>query len=158
MELSGEAMGGFFFDGIPSLQFISPAAFRHLGQGLPEDAIYWMNAQDPASLSGTRLEVAQSLPRRVPGNHIVYSGYEPVLLSTRKGKELQIQVPASHPELHRYLDLFAELLSRQRLPVSRIEVERINGQKALESDYKETLLSYGFYSGNRSLVLHKKYN
>jgi ATP-dependent Lhr-like helicase len=44
MELSGEVMTGYFFEGIPGPQFISHEAFRMLGKKLPEDAVYWMSA------------------------------------------------------------------------------------------------------------------
>ncbi|EKD35907.1 MAG: hypothetical protein ACD_75C01730G0001, partial [uncultured bacterium] len=52
MELSGELLAGYFFTGIEGPQFISPEAFRLLQKGLDEDAIYWLNASDPASLCG----------------------------------------------------------------------------------------------------------
>jgi ATP-dependent Lhr-like helicase len=56
MELSGEVMAGIFFHGVPGPQFMSHRAFRHLQQKLPEEAIYWINATDPASLCGIQLD------------------------------------------------------------------------------------------------------
>ena len=46
MELSGEVVTGYFFLGIPGLQFMSPAALRLLPRSLPQDAVYWFNAAD----------------------------------------------------------------------------------------------------------------
>jgi len=56
LELGGEALSGQFFEGVPGLQFCSPDALRLLKRPLPEDAVYWMNAADPASLCGIPLE------------------------------------------------------------------------------------------------------
>jgi ATP-dependent Lhr-like helicase len=52
MELSGEVLSGYFFEGITGLQFVSHEAFRMLQEALPQDAVFWINAADPASLCG----------------------------------------------------------------------------------------------------------
>ena len=62
MELSGEILSGHFFEGIPGLQFISPEAFRFLNEPLPEEPVYWLNAADPASLCGIKLEALKGTP------------------------------------------------------------------------------------------------
>ena len=38
MELSGEILSGYFFEGIPGVQFISHEAFRFLNEPLPEES------------------------------------------------------------------------------------------------------------------------
>ncbi|MCB1169299.1 MAG: DEAD/DEAH box helicase [Leptospiraceae bacterium] len=169
MELAGEVIGGHFFDGIPSLQFMSPSSFRELNAAYgpsrtdplqnvsQEGAIYWINAMDPASLCGLSLEGLPDLPRRIASNHIVYHGHRPVLLSLRKGKELKIMVGEDANDLPEYLGLFSEMLGRSREPLSRVEVEIINEKPALESPYAQALLDYGFYSGGSHLILRKKY-
>ena len=86
MELSGEILSGYFFEGIPGVQFISHEAFRFLNEPLPEESVYWMNAADPASLCGIRLEALKGLlPSRIPSTHLVYRGKRLVLISRRNG-------------------------------------------------------------------------
>lgn len=156
MELSGEAIGGFFFQGIQSLQFMSPAAFRKLNEALDQDSVYWMNATDPISLCGVDVQ-GLNLPRRLPGNHMVFHGKNLVLVSRKKGKDIDILVPADSPELGRYFDFFSEWLARPGNPPSRIDIERINGIDALDSEYRKDLEAFGFSSGHRSLTLHRRY-
>ncbi len=91
MELSGEILSGYFFEGIPGAQFISHEAFRFLQEPLPEESVYWLNAADPASLCGVRLEALKgSLPSRIPSTHLVYRGKQPVVISRRNGSALDI--------------------------------------------------------------------
>ncbi len=136
MELSGEVLSGQFFQGIPGLQFIAPAAFKDLQEGLAEDAVFWMNAADPASPSGLGLDdLRESVPARRPSNHLVYHGSRVVLMSQRSGGELQIQVPPDHPHLPRYLSFLGVLLTRQFDPRRAVTVETINGERATTSAY-----------------------
>jgi ATP-dependent Lhr-like helicase len=82
MELSGEVLGGRFFDGVPGLQFMAPEAFRRLRRGLPEDRIFWLCAADPASICSLGLEGLEiDLPDRRAGNHLVFHGPRTVLVS-----------------------------------------------------------------------------
>ena len=93
MELSGEVLAGQFFDGVPGLQFASPAAFRRLEEGLPDDAVVWMSAADPASPAGLGLDALQGrYPARLPSNHLVFHGPRLVATSARHGAELEIHV------------------------------------------------------------------
>lgn len=157
MELSGEVLGGFFFHGIPSLQFMSPSAFRKLGHGLPVDQSYWINATDPASLCGIRLEGMPELPARLVGNHIFFVGVDPVIVSKRKGKEVDIRVAPDHKSLLSTLSFFREFLSRDRRPMARVEVEIINGVSATTSEYAEVFVEAGFYRSSSSLILRRQY-
>ena len=136
MELSGEVMSGVFFHGIPGPQFISHRAFRRLQQTLPEDAIYWINAADPASLCGIQLDpIRGMLPARMAGTHLVYHGIKPVTVSKRSGKELMFHVPPDDPNLPEYMIALRHLLMRKFQPVKRISVETINGEEAGQSPY-----------------------
>ena len=140
MELSGEVLSGQFFQGIPGLQFISTAAFKHLQEGLPEDAVFWMNAVDPASPSGLGLEdLRQTVPARRPSNHLVFHGSKVVVISQRSGGELRINASPDHPDLSRYLDFLGVLLTRQFDPRRAITVETINGEPATSSPYAPIL-------------------
>ena len=158
MELSGELLSGSFFHGIPGLQFISHDAFRMLSQGLPADAVYWVNAVDPASLCGTGLEALKDgLPPRIPGTHLVYHGPRLVVVSRRFGRELRINVPPDDPRLPDYLAVFRVLVSREFNPRKSIGVERVNGVPARESPYREALVGFGFQRSYRGLELWRRY-
>jgi ATP-dependent Lhr-like helicase len=158
MELSGEILSGYFFEGIPGVQFISFEAFRFLRDGLDEEAIYWMNAKDPASLCGIGLEgLKGKLPRRVPSNHLVFQGRRVVLESMKNGRELNIHFPPDHPLLNESLGLFKILLSRGFNPVKGITVEKINGVAAEQSAYRDALREFGFISGYNGLELRRRY-
>jgi ATP-dependent Lhr-like helicase len=137
LELSGEIVSGHFFDGVPGLQFASHEAVRRLRDGLDEDRVWWVNATDPASPASLGLEFADwVLPRRVPGNHLVFHGRNLVVRSERRGASLAISVAPDHPRLHEYFGFFENLLARAVQPVSRIDVEEINGEAAPATPYR----------------------
>jgi ATP-dependent helicase Lhr and Lhr-like helicase len=158
MELSGEILSGHFFEGIPGLQFISPEAFRFLNESQSEEPVYWMNATDPASLCGIKLEALKGLlPSRLPSTHLVYHGSRLVVISRRNGSALEISVPPHDRRLHEYLAVFKVLLFREFSPEKIILVETINGRLALESEYAVPLKEFGFSRGYKGLELVKKY-
>ena len=140
MELSGEVLAGFFFEGIPGLQFISHKAFRVLQRKLPERAVFWLSAADPASLCGLGLEPFKDrLPRRLDTNHLVFRGPEPVLISERRGAALTFLVGPKDPEIQSFLSPLHHLLQRRIQPLRQIKVETINGQPAASSPYLDIL-------------------
>lgn len=140
MELSGEVLTGYFFHGIPGLQFISPRALRFLQGRLPQEAVYWINAADPASMCGVQLdEIRGTLPRRLSSTHLVYHGTKRVMVSQRHGKQLNFHVPPDNPDLARYLGPLHHLLMRHFDPLRSITVETINDQPAATSPYLEVL-------------------
>ena len=156
MELSGEILSGYFFEGIPGLQFISHRGLRILRDGLPKEEIYWINAADPASPCGLQLPIA-GLPPRLASNHLVYHGSRLVLVSKRRGAEVQLRVPPEDSSLHEYLRVFSDLLSRDVAPRRTVRVENINGLEARQSPYKEAFLKYGFIDEYRGLILRAVY-
>ena len=158
MELSGEVMTGYFFEGIPGPQFISHEAFRMLGKKLPEDAVYWMSAMDPASVCGIPLEALKgTLPRRVPGTHLVYHGSQLVLVSQRNGSTLTFQVSPDDSHMDEYLGVLHHLLNRKFRPMRRIVVETINEETASRSPYIEALRrSFDVSVGHRKVTLYRK--
>jgi len=158
MELSGEILSGHFFEGIPGVQFITPEAFRLLNEPRPEDPVYWLNAADPASLCGIKLEALKGLlPNRRPSTHLVYHGTRRVVISRRNGGSLEILVPPDNPRLPDYLAFFKVLLTREFSPEKIIQVETINGKPTLESEYAGPLKEFGFIGGYKGLELVKKY-
>ena len=158
MELSGELLSGNFFNGIAGLQFMSQEAYRLLGAGLPNDAVYWLNATDPASLCGSGLEgLPDRLPARLPSTHLVYHGVRLVLVSRRYGKDLEILVAPDDPQFQEYFSFFRVLLTREFNPLKRIFVERVNGEPAAASPYAEALRAFGFQGSYKGLELWRKY-
>jgi ATP-dependent Lhr-like helicase len=158
MELSGEILSGYFFEGIPGVQFISHEAFRFLNEPLPEESIYWLNAGDPASLSGIRLEALKgSLPSRIPSTHMVYRGIKLVLISRRNGSILEFLASHDDPHIPEYLSFFKVLLTREFQPEKMILVETVNEKPALESEYSRPLRDFGFTGSYKGLELVRKY-
>jgi ATP-dependent helicase Lhr and Lhr-like helicase len=158
MELSGEIVSGQFFKGIPGLQFCTPTALSMLTRGLPKDAVYWMNATDPASPCGIGLdELRPQFPHRLPTTHLVFHGKELVLVSRKNGKELEIKVPHTHPGIPEYLEFFKILVSRDFQPLKYIGVETVNHEPVLESPYKQVLHDFGFKKDYKAMTLMKSY-
>ncbi|MFW6181855.1 MAG: Lhr family helicase, partial [Spirochaetota bacterium] len=155
MELSGEVVGGRFFSGIPGMQFASHRALRMLREPLP-GGMFWMGAADPASLCGVGTGDL-ALPRRVPGTHLVFQDGCPVLVSRRRGEELEIRVEPGDPLAGSCLALFGELTGRKVRPLRAVRVLRINGEPATESPYAAVLQELGFTKGYRRLIMRGSY-
>ena len=158
MELSGEIFTGHFFKGLYGLQFCSHAALRNFNKPLPENAVYWMNAADPASLCGLGIEdLKGSLPARLPTTHLVYHGQNLVLISKRSGSELVFFVEPEAERIGEYLELFNVQLTRQFQPQKLIKVETVNDVPVLDSPYIKALQDFGFTKDYKAMVLRKKY-
>lgn len=140
MELSGELVSGYFFNGIPGPQFASAEAWRLLQRMLPDHDIFWINAADPASLCGLGLNAIKGrLPRRLAGNHLVYHGARLVLVSERNGRILRIDAAPDDAHLATYFGVLRHLLYRKVQPLRKVELESINGQPATSSPYLDAL-------------------
>lgn len=158
MELSGEVLAGIFFNGIPGPQFISHQAFRRLQKKLPERSVYWINAADPVSLCGLKLESMKGrLPHRRPGTHMVFHGPDPVMISERNGKTLTFNVPPDDPHITEYIACLHHLLNRRFQPRRRIRVERINDENADRSPYLDGLRTgFEVMVDYRQVILYRK--
>ena len=157
MELSGEVLSGYFFEGLSGPQFISHEAFRMLQEPLPQDAVFWINASDPASMCGPGLSSLTGLPSRIASTHLVYHGSKLVLISRRQGKSLDILVGPKEPRLAEYFTLFKDLLTREFNPLRKIFIETINNEPSTKSPYAEALRRFGFRSARNALELWKEY-
>jgi ATP-dependent Lhr-like helicase len=160
MELSGEVLAGRFFEGVPGLQLATPGAFRRLRDGLqPDDAVWWLAATDPASLAGVDLaELKAALPERRPGNHVVFHGDRIVVVSTRRGRSLEVRVAPDHPRLADYLQFLKVQLTRDFAPRKAIEVEEINGLPAPGSPYRDRFRElFSATVEPRSIKLRRRY-
>jgi ATP-dependent Lhr-like helicase len=157
MELSGEVLSGYFFEGIPGPQFISHEAFRMLQEPLPADVVFRINAADPASLCGLGLESLPGLPPRIASTYLVYHSGRLVMVAKRGGKGLDIFTGAEDPNLQGYFSLFKDLLGREFNPLQKISVETINGEAALRSPYAEALRQFGFRPARTVMELWREY-
>jgi ATP-dependent Lhr-like helicase len=156
MELGGEILSGRFFEGVPGVQFVSTAAFARLQRGLPEDAPFWLSAQDPASACGLGLPGLE-LPPRLAGTHLVYRGSRLLLASRARGRELEFRVGPEDPLLPGCLELFPAHFRREFAPWNAVRVAAINGRPARSSPYKAALLAAGFVEEYRGLVLRARF-
>ena len=158
MELSGELLSGCFFQGIPGPQFISHQAFQELKRGLPDQRIFWLNACDPISLCGVSVDsLKRELPRRIPGNHVVYRGAEIAVVSQRQGKAVTINLAEDDPDLPECLGVISHLLQRDFQPLKRIKVETINEEPAAGSVYAATLArQFDAQPDGQSLTLYRR--
>jgi ATP-dependent Lhr-like helicase len=154
MEFSGEVVTGRFFDGVHGLQFALPASLEDLAAGREsEDAVWWLNAADPASLCGVDIpELKSLLPSRLSSTHIVFHGGAVVLVSRRRGRELELRAPPDEPRLADYLSCMKSLTTRDVRPASAVHVEVVNGEPALSSPYKSRFLEAGFVEDYRRLT------
>ena len=158
MELSGEILSGQFFKGIRGIQFITPAALRFLKDRIDRDAVYWMNAADPASLCGIAVEGLKArLPARMPTTHLVFHGQKLALVSRKMGENLEFKVCETDPNLARYCAFFRALLNRPFDPPKQVRVTTINGHTVEESPYRSALISAGFTADYRRLILRPDY-
>jgi ATP-dependent Lhr-like helicase len=154
MEFSGEVVSGRFFEGASGLQFALPSALEELAAVKePGDSVWWINAADPASLCGVDIPALKGLlPSRLSSTHVVFQGAEVVLISRRRGRELEARVPADAPRFTDYLSFVKVLTGRDARPMNAVHVETINGEPSLSSPYKPRLLDAGFVEDYRRLT------
>ncbi len=160
MELSGEIQGGYFFEGVPGLQFLSPASKRAFARETDAASVYGMAAKDPASLAGIQSRNpefrALGFPERKSGVHFAFGGDGAlILISRRKFAALEIQPPPGDPRIAVALRYFARLLARDFQAPGHIRVETINGVAALKSEYCEDLIAFGFQRDFKYLTLRR---
>lgn len=140
MELSGEIVSGCFFEGVPGLQFATPHALHRLRRALPEDAVFWLNATDPASMCGASIDALRAeLPKRHATTYVVYRGSRLIAYYQRSCRDLHFRIAAADPSLRASLSPIVHLLTRPFAPLKRIVVESINGQTPAESPYLPAL-------------------
>ena len=144
MELAGEVVSGYFFEGITGPQYMTPSAVRffrqHFGEAAPAPLVFCLNAADPISPSGLGLGAhGEHLPRRIRSNHLVMHGERLVLNSQRNGRSLTIHVPPDCPELGEYFGFINHLCYRTFQPRRQLRIDEINGEPAARSPYLPAL-------------------
>jgi ATP-dependent Lhr-like helicase len=158
MELSGELLAGYFFHGIPGPQFMSHQAFRLLTHGLPEDAVYWLNAADPTSLCGTSLTAVKDwLPKRLAGTHLVFHGPKLVIVSRRHARQMTVNVESNDSRLSEYFAFLQHLLLRRSQPLRQITIETINEIEAAQSAYVDALrTAFDVIIDYKQIILYRR--
>jgi ATP-dependent Lhr-like helicase len=159
MELSGELYSGYFFTDIPGPQFIAPAALAALTSPSPtlaQHTVFWINATDPISSSGLP---GLNLPRRVPGNYLVFEGNQLRLVVEQQGKKLTFHTSQNDPRLLAYFEVFHHLLNRAYQPRQKITLELINGESARDSAFLTPLSQvFDLVRDHKTVYLQKKFN
>jgi ATP-dependent Lhr-like helicase len=134
MELGGEVVAGYFFEGLSGPQFISPAGLNQFQQQRPATEHFWLNALDPASPCGLSLDW-DDLPQRRAHNYLAFHAGKLALIIENNGRRLSFLVPPEHPDLAAICAPLRHLLNRQK----RADTELINNQPARQSPYLEPL-------------------
>jgi ATP-dependent Lhr-like helicase len=154
LELAGELIAGRFFDGINSLQFAPPRIVQELEEAEAAEGIYWMNAADPASLSGLAIEgLDPRLPSRLASSRVCLHGTELLAVSGRGCRELNIFLPPDDPRITAALAFVKIPGTRSAKPLEKARIETVNGVSAAMSEYREALKTLGFVSDRGSMVL-----
>lgn len=154
LELAGEVIAGRIYAGIDGIQFTTSENLERMQAGEPTEACFWVNACDPASLSGTKLD--DRLPPRRRTTHLAYIGQMLAVISHRNGRELSFQIPEAHPQLANALDFISHLLHRPLKPLNRVHIETINKAPAVESPYADILLrEFNGQNEGGELVVYK---
>ncbi len=158
LELAGEVVGGYFFQGIKGIQFLSPEGLERISEeGIDPQMSFWINAADPASTAGLGLAGLET-PPRVASTHMVFRGGEPVVISKRRGRALDIRWPSDHSELSSQLRFLEHLISRDVRPLTGITVEEINGHPAATSPYRPLLEAlFDTTADHRTVTLSKRF-
>ncbi|MEJ2668228.1 MAG: hypothetical protein P8Z81_14220 [Deinococcales bacterium] len=139
MELSGEVTGGHFFEGVPGLQFADARALSELQAGV-EARVYWLDAADPAAVTGLGLEgLRAQMPARVPSTHLAFRGADLLVVSKRNAGELNIEVAPDDPDLPALLGFIPHLLERAERPRRHLSVRRVNAVPAATSPYRAAI-------------------
>ncbi|MCL2208867.1 MAG: DEAD/DEAH box helicase [Treponema sp.] len=154
MELAGELAAGRFFSGINSLQFASPSIISDLEQAEKADALFWMNASDPASPAGLDIEgLGYPLCSRSANNRLYFRGSDLIAISTKNGKDLKIFIDVNEPDTQKLITLFKIPRTRKILPLKKLSVETINDQTAALGPYASAFINAGFTNDRGKLVL-----
>ncbi len=157
MELAGELVAGQFYEGVDGLQFAAPQCLGLMRADLDSNALWWLNATDPASCCGLGVRGLEGLPERRASNLLVYHGAKLVIVARRSCKSLDILVPPDDPRLPEYLQFLGERQRRAVQPVGTQELHEINGGPADRSGYVDVLRTiYRITVGYRKVTIWRQ--
>lgn len=154
MELAGELCSGRYFAGINSLQFASPSVAQELEAAEAVSTLYWMNAADPANISGSGIEGLDSgMPQRNKANRIYMKGADCIAATYKNGKDVHIFQTLSKEELQQLVALMSIPKKRDTDPERKLVIQQINGSEAASSPYAEVFREEGFEADRGRLIL-----
>ncbi len=156
LELLGTARRGYFVEGLGGAQFALPGAVERL-RSLPEDddSFLLLAATDPANPYGAALPwpkpASGRRPARTPGAHVLTRDGAPVLYLERGGRGIVRLADLSDEDLALAVSALAEAVAAGRL--SKLAVEKLDGEPVIGSGHEDALLDAGFSRGPRKLTL-----
>jgi len=159
MEEAGKLRRGYFVEGLGGAQFAYAGVvdrLRTLRDKEDGDPVALIAATDPANPYGWLLPWpdfghAGRPPRRATGSRVVLVGGAPVLYLNRTGRAVKVRSGASDLELSRAIPALEEFARSRRR--KDLEVETIDGERALSSDLRGAFERAGFTASYRVLRL-----
>jgi ATP-dependent Lhr-like helicase len=153
MELSGEIVGGLFWDGIPGLQFATPEALRTFSS-VRKDTLWVQHAQDPSSLCGLGLEAFPALPRRAAGTWLWWKGSALIGTLSANGRKLELASEVETADVLSLVKRTSEFLFNGKKNHWSLEI--VNNIPAAENTAAESFLRAGFRAHGEKLILWKE--
>lgn len=165
-EVSGTCRRGYFVEGLGGTQFAIPGAVDQLRateqeqqRSCSDPTSLTVAATDPANPYGASLSwpatfSGQGGAKRKPGALITLVGGSPVLYLERGGKTLLGDPDATVSVQRSAVESLVETVRRGDL--ATFTVERINGEAALGSSWREALVDAGFAEVPRGLTLRRR--
>ena len=174
LEETGQVRRGYFVAGLGAAQFALPGATDRLrsqrspipsdllpsdllppglvpsGVARPSVAPVVLAATDPANPFGAALPWPPSTgrPARAAGAHVVLVDGEPAAYLERGGRSV-VTFPAAEDPV--WVDGLVALVKERR--VSRLVIQKVDGEPAATSTHAEALRAAGFADGYRGLTL-----
>ncbi len=157
LETIGVCRRGYFVEGLGGAQFALPGAVERLREQPEGEPALVLAAADPAQAYGAALpwpKRAGGRASRVAGAYVVTLGGEAALFVERGGKSL---VPLREPDDAWLRPALAALVEHARARrLTRLAVERFDGEPVTESDVLALLAEVGFTLGPRRAVLRAR--
>jgi ATP-dependent Lhr-like helicase len=152
MEYGGEALRGYFVEGLSGEQYALPEAVRELeAERRRAEPHVLVSVCDPANLWGVafpllRLDGTRALTSRIPQNWLVLRGGRPVLLAEGHGRELTRLSGWEAADLGGVVAALKSVIDRPLAlrPIRRLEVLTWDGTPARETEAGPALLDAGF--------------
>ena len=139
MELSGELISGYFFEDIPGPQFLALPAWTSFRELLPRPGLLDERRRPPVArrrAAGRAQRLASFQARQFPPR-VLRRGT--IAFFRAQWRRHRHRGRPEDSRLRQALDLFRHLLGRRVDPLSRIEMERINGEAASRSCFAPLL-------------------
>ena len=157
MEEQGSVRRGYFVSGLGAAQFALPGAVDRLRSATASEGgeVLVLAATDPAQPYGAALRWPESegRPARAAGALVVLVDGEAAVFLERGGRSLAT-FPSAAGTTGAWTAALAELVGSGRR--RSLEIARIDGASARESDHADALRAAGFIDGYRGLVLRSR--